>query len=307
MAARLTKGRRSFRFPEDFRTTPVILPSLESDVRSGFDLTLNRAGIRPIIAAEVDDPAILRVLAMQLKAVALVPKVIVQAELRSGSFVARYPSRFYAITPSRTFLNPLVKELIAHATEKAEERCMSGDLRAERGEYVRLKNMVDSSNVLPGPARGHLLALGGFLAVTFLVAGVSTAFTAPAIPTWYTALAKPAFNPPSGIFGPVWTLLYCLMAVAAWLIWKRPSSHLRSSALLLYCVQLALNFAWSLIFFGQRLIGVGLIDIVLLWLAIAFTSVLFFRLSKAAGWMFVPYLAWVSFAGVLNFEIWQLN
>ena len=113
--------------------------------------------------------------------------------------------------------------------------------------------MVDSSNLLAHSEKPHWLALAGFLAVTFLVAGISAAFTAPAIPTWYAALAKPSFNPPNEVFGPVWTLLYFMMAVAAWLVWKRPSSRLRSSALLLFWIQLALNFAWSLIFFGQRL------------------------------------------------------
>jgi benzodiazapine receptor len=167
--------------------------------------------------------------------------------------------------------------------------------------------MLDSSNPLPHSENPRWLALACFLTVTFFVAGVSTVFTTPAIPMWYAALAKPSFNPPNQIFGPVWTLLYCLMAVAAWLVWKRPSSELRSRALLLFWVQLALNFAWSLIFFGQHRIGFGLIDIVLLWVAIALTSVKFFSLSRAAGWMFVPYLAWVSFASILNLEIWRLN
>ncbi len=122
LVARAATRKRPFRFPEDFRTTPVILPSLESDIRAGFDLMLDQAGIRPIIAAEVDDMAMLRVLAMRLKAVALVPKVVVQDELRAGSLVERYrlssiKERFYAITPSRTFPNPLVKELITHATQ----------------------------------------------------------------------------------------------------------------------------------------------------------------------------------------------
>ena len=120
LVARPVKGRRAFRFPEDFRTTPVILPSLESDIRAAFELILDQAGIRPIIAAEVDDMAMLRVLAMRIKAVALVPKVVVQDELRAGSLVERYrissiKERFYAITPSRTFPNPLVKELISYA------------------------------------------------------------------------------------------------------------------------------------------------------------------------------------------------
>lgn len=151
------------------------------------------------------------------------------------------------------------------------------------------------------------LALAGFLVVTYAVSGVSALFTASAIPTWYATLVKPSFNPPNEVFGPVWTLLYGLMAIAAWLVWQRPPSQLRSRALLLFWVQLGLNFAWSLLFFGQHLIGLALADIVLLWLAILVTCSLFFRLSKTAGWMLVPYLAWVGFASILNFEIWRLN
>ena len=124
LVARPGKGRRSFRFPDDCRTTPLILPSLESDIRAGFDLILEQAGVRPIIAAEVDDMAMLRVLALHIKAVALVPKVVVQDELRAGILVERFrlaviKERFYAITPTRAFPNPLVKELIASATGKA--------------------------------------------------------------------------------------------------------------------------------------------------------------------------------------------
>ncbi len=123
LVGRPVAGQTRFRFPEDLRKTPVLLPSLESEVRASFDLILDQAGIRPVIAAEVDDMAMLRVLALRLRAVALVPKVVVQDELRSGVLVERYrfPSvkeRFYAITPSRTFPNLLVKTLIAHATRR---------------------------------------------------------------------------------------------------------------------------------------------------------------------------------------------
>ena len=123
LVGRPASGRGLFRFPEDCRRTPVILPSLESDIRAGFDLILDQAGVRPIIAAEVDDMAMLRVLALRIKAVALVPKVVVQDELRAGLLVERFrlssiKERFYAITPSRTFPNPLVKELIAQASNK---------------------------------------------------------------------------------------------------------------------------------------------------------------------------------------------
>ena len=121
LVGRPVTGQAPFRFPEDLRKTPILLPSLESDVRASFDLILDQAGVRPVIAAEVDDMAMLRVLALRLRAVALVPKVVVQDELKSGLLVERYrvPSvkeRFYAITPTRTFPNVIVKDLIAHAT-----------------------------------------------------------------------------------------------------------------------------------------------------------------------------------------------
>ena len=167
------------------------------------------------------------------------------------------------------------------------------------------------------PRNYSALALAGFLAATFLVAGVSTTFTLPSIPTWYAALAKPSFNPPNQIFGPVWTLLYTLMAIAAWLVWRLPDVPFRRGgtgvlgirrvALFWFGVQLALNFLWSFVFFGHHRIGLAMAEIVFLWVAVAGTMLLFFRLSRPAGWMFVPYLAWVSFAAVLNFAIWRLN
>jgi LysR family transcriptional regulator, transcriptional activator of nhaA len=123
LVARPSTSQKPFSFPEDFRKTPVVLPSLESDIRATFDLILDKEGIRPIIAAEVDDMAMLRVLSLHLKAMALVPKVVVRDELRAGLLVERYrfasiKESFYAITPSRTFPNPLVRELIQHATQK---------------------------------------------------------------------------------------------------------------------------------------------------------------------------------------------
>ncbi len=171
---------------------------------------------------------------------------------------------------------------------------------------------------LQSSPRSHsALALAGFLAATFLVAGVSTTFTVSAIPTWYAALAKPSFNPPNNIFGPVWTLLYALMAVAAWLVWKLPDVPLirgsvgvfsiRRVALFWFGIQLVLNFLWSFVFFGHHRIGLSVVEIAFLWIAVAGTMLLFFRLSRVAGWLFIPYLAWVSFAGVLNLAIWRLN
>ena len=127
------------------------------------------------------------------------------------------------------------------------------------------------------------------------------------MPVWYASLTKPGFNPPNQLFGPVWTVLYALMAVAVWLIWRSPANRARSRALTLFCMQLALNLAWSGIFFVGHWIGVAMAEIILLWLAILMTMVAFFVVRRDAAWLMIPYLAWVFFAGVLNWAIWGLN
>jgi benzodiazapine receptor len=161
---------------------------------------------------------------------------------------------------------------------------------------------------IPARRRTHsAFVLAGFLAACFLVGSVSSTFSIPAIPHWYAALHKPSFNPPNGVFGPIWTLLYVLMAIAAWSISREPASPLRSSALRIFWLQLFLNFAWSWIFFRQHHLAGALLEIVLLWLAIMAASVLFSRVSRLAAWLMLPYLAWVAFAAILNYEIWRLN
>ncbi|MFO1438736.1 MAG: TspO/MBR family protein [Verrucomicrobiaceae bacterium] len=145
------------------------------------------------------------------------------------------------------------------------------------------------------------LALLGFIVLTFL-APAAGAFTPPG--AWYNSIEKPSWNPPSWIFGPVWTLLYLGMAVAAWLVWKRSGSE---HALRLYVVQLALNAAWTPVFFGAHAMGAAFIVIVSMWIAIWLTLRAFWAVSRPAGLLFVPYLAWVSFASVLNFTLWRLN
>ena len=153
----------------------------------------------------------------------------------------------------------------------------------------------------------RILALVGFLAACFIVAGIGGMFTSAGMPEWYASLQKPSFNPPSWVFGPVWTALYAMMAVAAWLVWREAGFDGATAALTLFFVQLALNLAWSGIFFGLRQPGWALVDIALLWLAIAATAMLFFRHSAWAGALMLPYLAWVSYAAALNFAIWRLN
>jgi len=150
-------------------------------------------------------------------------------------------------------------------------------------------------------------ALAVCLAACFGAAVIGALFTGQAVGTWYQQIRKPGFSPPDWVFGPVWTALYAMMAVAAWLVWRKGDAAGRTVALTLFGVQLALNAAWSPIFFGLRSFGWALADIVALWLAIVATLVAFLRVSAPAGLLLVPYLAWVSFAAVLNFGIWRLN
>ena len=132
--------------------------------------------------------------------------------------------------------------------------------------------------------------------------------TQTSVTTWYPALTKPGFTPPNWLFGPVWTVLYAMMGVAAALVWQRRTEDtLSQSALVLFVVQLLLNGGWSFAFFGARSPGLGLIVIVALWGALAWTTERFFRVRTAAGWLLVPYLLWVTYAGALNLSIWLLN
>lgn len=146
--------------------------------------------------------------------------------------------------------------------------------------------------------------LAGFIILCLGVGVVSGVMTAGAMVDWYPSLNKPTFNPPSWIFAPVWTLLYIMMAVAAWRVWLAgPSSK---PALNLFFIQLVLNFLWSIYFFGLHSPALALIDIIAMWIIIALTTRAFFKIARPAGWLLVPYLAWVSFAVVLNANIWWL-
>jgi translocator protein len=151
------------------------------------------------------------------------------------------------------------------------------------------------------------LALVFWFALCFGVAALGGRWTAGEISGWYRMLTRPAIAPPNWVFGPVWTLLYALMAFAAWRVWLTPPSPARSWALGLFLVQLALNLAWSWIFFREHAIGAALIEIAFLWIAIGVTTLAFSRVEPAAGWLMAPYLAWVSFATLLNAAFWRLN
>jgi translocator protein len=152
-----------------------------------------------------------------------------------------------------------------------------------------------------------LVVLGVFVAVCLGVAGLGSIFTVGSVRDWYPTLQKPSWNPPSWLFGPVWTILYLMMAIAAWLVWRRRELFSVNSALALFVFQLILNVAWSPLFFGLKNPLAGLLDIVPLWAAILATLISFWKISPAAGVLLVPYWLWVSFATALNFTIWKLN
>lgn len=162
----------------------------------------------------------------------------------------------------------------------------------------------DSAPTKPSGPRFRLAALAGWLLLCFGAAGMGAAF-APG--DWYAALNKPSWNPPGWLFGPVWTVLYAMMATAAWLVWKEGGWNKQREPLLLFLGQLALNALWSPLFFGLQNPAVAFVEIVFLWLAIVATMRFFLPVNRAATLLLAPYLAWVSFASFLNFTIWQLN
>ncbi|NNE21286.1 MAG: tryptophan-rich sensory protein [Rhizobiales bacterium] len=131
--------------------------------------------------------------------------------------------------------------------------------------------------------------------------------TASSVYGWYTTLVKPSFNPPGWVFGPVWTVLYVAMAVAGWRIWLRTPDARRKVGLIAYGAQLTLNLSWSYLFFGLQRPGLALVDIMVLFILLVFTTILYSRMDRTAGALFTPYLAWVAFAMVLNAAIWHLN
>lgn len=140
-----------------------------------------------------------------------------------------------------------------------------------------------------------------------LVGVLATPFTISSIPTWYAFLDKPQFSPPNWIFGSVWVALYFLMGVSVWLVWMGKKSPARQKGIVLFVVQLALNFLWSVIFFGFHQRFLALVDIGLLWAAIFMTMMTFYKVSPVASYLLIPYLMWVSFASILNVSIVLLN
>jgi tryptophan-rich sensory protein len=143
-----------------------------------------------------------------------------------------------------------------------------------------------------------------FIAICELVGASGSFFTVRAIPTWYTKLNKPTFNPPNWIFGPVWTILYALQGIAAYLVFRTNGIGL---ALDLFIVQLLLNALWTPLFFGAKRLGVALAELIVLLMCIVVTIILFSEINAIAAWLMVPYMLWTAFATALNYKIWQLN
>ena len=151
----------------------------------------------------------------------------------------------------------------------------------------------------------------GKLTITLLASlaagAIGSLFTFQSIPTWYATLHKTVITPPNWVFGPVWTTLYILMAVAAFLVWRENKKDLTKEGLILFGEQLVLNAAWSIVFFGEHEVLFAFVVIVVLWLSILATIFWFFRVSKTAGWLMIPYILWVSFASMLNFAVYLAN
>jgi benzodiazapine receptor len=155
---------------------------------------------------------------------------------------------------------------------------------------------------------GNFIRLAISVVTPLAVGGLSGFATARGVQEWYPTLVKPSFNPPSWVFGPVWTLLYLMMGIAAFLVWQKGwETGAVKTALALFAIQLILNGLWSVLFFGLRMPGLAFAEILLLWVSIGGTIVLFWRLAPVAGVLLLPYEAWVTFAAVLNGAIWALN
>ena len=150
-------------------------------------------------------------------------------------------------------------------------------------------------------------ALVLFLVLCFGAGWVGSQFTMPSIPGWYAELNKPTWNPPNWVFAPVWNLLFLLMAISVWLVWRKADGAALAWAMVFFIVQLALNVTWSALFFGLQNPAAAFVEILILWCAILATTITFWRVRPVAGWLMLPYLGWVGYASFLNFSIWRMN
>jgi len=150
-----------------------------------------------------------------------------------------------------------------------------------------------------------------FFLILFALSGISSYITISEVQSWYKTLAKPSFNPPDWLFGPVWTILYAMIAVSGWLVWQKLSGSflqkIKTKEMKIYAAQIAANFLWSILFFGLHQIFAALVDVLVLLGLIAMNIAAFKPISKIAAWLLVPYFCWVAFASTLNLCIYILN
>jgi translocator protein len=167
------------------------------------------------------------------------------------------------------------------------------------GNYGRAREAMDLNSIV---------RLSISLLASFAAGGIGSLFTFKAIPTWYAGLKKPRYTPPRWVFGPVWTTLYVLMGTSVFLVWQSGLAvNGALTAFTLFWIQLAFNVIWSVVFFGMKSKGGGVITIIVLWLLILLTTITSFRVSTLAGWLLIPYIAWVTIASYLNIGVWLLN
>lgn len=152
-----------------------------------------------------------------------------------------------------------------------------------------------------------IIALIICILIPLVVGSLSGIATSDNISTWYAYINKPVFNPPDYLFGPVWTVLYVLMGVSLFLVWKSPAGKIRKTALMIFLLQLGFNFAWTFIFFHFKMISLAFIEIIMLWAFIVLMIISFLRVDKTAAFLQIPYLLWVTFAAILNGAIFFLN
>ncbi len=153
----------------------------------------------------------------------------------------------------------------------------------------------------------QLIALVIFLALCFGAAAIGGLITAKSVNTWYTTINKPVWTPPNWLFGPVWSLLYLMMAISGWLVWRNGGWEQNSFIMILFIAQLVLNVGWSGLFFGLRLPGWAVLELLVLWGMILWYTLASIKVVPLAGILFIPYLLWVTFAGALNIAVWRLN
>ena len=158
----------------------------------------------------------------------------------------------------------------------------------------------------PSSMRMQVMGLAGWLFVSFIAAAVGSAASIGA-DSFYSQLVRPEWAPPPAVFGPVWTVLYALMGIAAWLVWRGGGFVAARVALVMFIIQLMVNALWSWLFFGWHFGALAFINILVLWVLILTTLMSFWRIKPVAGALLIPYLLWVSFAAALNYTVWQLN